>query len=208
MVEVRRWWHHAQVLALALALLSLAAAPVDGRGTEGTTPEDAQSRRATGRVRLGAGGAALIGVTDFAAAAGAGLWVEGGMVVADRFSFFVHAEFGEIGAPSSLLTLIGSGGPAVELSLGDHFAAGLGAESTMWSPISYSDAAASPYLGASVPLRVHFSPMARSPTETRHAGLLLGLQVSPGILWRVTRQGPVPPEWIVTCALTVGYGWW
>jgi hypothetical protein len=199
------------VLALHLALLSLAAAPADGRGTDGTTPEDALSRRAPGRVRLGAGGAALIGVTDFAAAAGAGLWVDGGLVFADRFSFFLHGELGEIGAPSSLLTLISSGGPVFEVSLGEHFSSGLGAAITLWSPISNSDVAASRYLGASLPLRFHFSPMARSPTQTRHAGLLLGLQVAPGILWRVEStapQVPVPPEWTFTGALTVGYAWW
>jgi len=53
------------LLAAPLALLLIAAAPEEGRGTAGNIPEEALAMRTSARLRLGVGGGVLFGLSNY-----------------------------------------------------------------------------------------------------------------------------------------------
>ncbi len=194
------------LLAAPLALLLIAAAPSidEGRGNAGTTPEEALSSRGQARFRLGLGGAALFGLATYSPALGVGLTADLGVSVGDRLSLFVHGEVGTI-----VVTVVGGGGLAVEYALNDHFSVGLGASLMGWGALFFGS---SGFLGVMFPLRVNFAPVARAANELRRTGLLIGLQVAPGVSVQQTHsfqsRFPIPPEPGFSATVSVGYGWW
>ena len=192
------------LLAAPLALLLLAS-PEDGRGSAGTTPEDALASRTSARLRVGLGGGVLFGFSGYSPALGLGVSADFGVIVSDRFSMFVHAEVGTV-----VFTVIGSGGMVAEFALGDHVSAGLGLAFSAWAPLLFGGG--SGFYGLTFPLRINFMTAARQPHETRRTGLVIGLQVAPGFSLQPTYYYQVgyslPPEAAIAGTITVGYGWW
>lgn len=190
---------------MLLALLLLAAAPEEGRGSVGSTPEEAQAARPDTRVRLGLGGAALFGYSNYSPAVGVGLAFDLGAVITDRLSLFLHVEVGSI-----VFTTLGSGGVVVEYGWGEHVTTGLGVAFTAWAPTLYGSYAS--FYGFTFPLRLNFAPSARQPHETAHKGLLIGLQVAPGVSLQATDYNqlrtPLPPEPAIAASVSVSYAWW
>ena len=190
---------------MLLSLILLAAAPEEGRGSVGSTPEEAVAARPDARMRLGLGGAALFGYSNYSPAVGVGLAFDLGAVVNDRLSIFVHGEVGSV-----VFTTLGSGAVVVEYSLGEHVTAGLGVAFTAWAPTLYASYLG--FYGFTFPLRVNFAPSPRQPQETAHKGLLIGLQVAPGVSLQPTNYNqlrtPLPAEPAITASLSVSYAWW
>lgn len=194
------------LLAAPLALVLLAAPLDEGRGSAGTTPEDALLHRTSPRWRLGLGGGVLFGLANYSPSLGVGLTADLGVVLGDRFSLFAHAEGGTI-----VLTVIGSGALLVEYALSEHFSAGLGLAFSLWSPVVFGGFNSSFY-GLTLPLRVNFSPATRASHETRRSGLLIGLQVAPGVSLQprdfFQLNTPLAPEFALSATVSVGYAWW
>ena len=190
---------------MLLALLLLSASPEEGRGFVGSTPEEAMAARPDTRLRLGLGGVALFGYSNYSPAAGVGLAFDFGAVVNDRLSIFLHGEVGSI-----VFTTLGSGGVVVEYGWGEHVTTGLGVAFTAWAPTLYGSYAS--FYGLTFPLRVNFAPAPRLPQETAHKGLLIGLQVAPGVSLQPTNYNqlrtPLPAEPAITASLSVSYAWW
>ena len=186
-----------------VALMLLAAAPDEGRGSVGTSPQEAIAARTSGRLRAGIGGTVLFGLSNYAANGGVGLALDLGTVVDDRLALFLHAEVGSI-----VITLFGSGALVLEYALGEHFSAGLGVAFTAWTPLSYGPT----FYGLTFPLRLNFAPLGREVHETAHKGLLIGLQVAPGFSLQPTNfpqlSAPLPPDPAFAAAVSVGYAWW
>ena len=194
------------ILAAPLALILLATPLEEGRGSAGTSPEDALLHRSLPRWRLGVGGGVLFGFANYAPSLGVGVTADLGVVLSDRFSLFVHGEGGTI-----VLTTIGSGALLVEYALGEHFSAGLGLAFSLWAPLTFGGLNSSFY-GLTLPLRVNFSPSTRATHETRRAGLLIGLQVAPGVSLQprdfFQLNAPLPPEFAISATVSVGYAFW
>ena len=194
------------LLAAPLALLLIAAAPSpdEGRGSSGTTPEEAVSARTQSRLRLGVAGAALFGLSSYTPALGVGVSLDFGMIVSDRLSLFVHGEVGSV-----VISAIGGGGLVAEYALGDHFTAGLGAAFMLWAPAYFASGG---FMGITFPFRLSFAPARREANATRRTGLLIGLQVAPGVSVQDTSyyqsRFPIPPEPGFTAMGSVGYAWW
>lgn len=186
---------------LPLALLLLTAVPEETRGASGSLPELAVSMRTNPRLRAGLAGAALFGVTTYSPTGGLGVALDLGVVLADRVSLFLHGELGSI-----IVTLIGSGALVGEYAFGQHFSAGLGAAFTAWVPLDYSFS--SYFYGLTFPLRLSFSPGTRAQHQTQRTGLLIALQVSPGLSLQPTYYGSsIPPAPALSATLSVGYAW-
>ncbi|MDP1825891.1 MAG: hypothetical protein Q8L48_21690 [Archangium sp.] len=191
------------LLAAPLALLLLAA-PDDGRGSPGTTPEDARAQRSLARLRLGLGGGVQFGFSGYSPAFGLGFAGDLGVIVGDRFSMFVHAEVGTV-----VVTLIASGGMSAEYVFGEHVSAGLGVAFSAWAPLLSGGQG---FYGLTFPVRLNFLTVARQAHETRRSGLVIGLQVAPGVSLQPTYYYQVgyslPPEAAIAGTITVGYSWW
>ena len=189
---------------LVVALMLLAAAPDEGRGSAGTIPQEAIASRTSARLRAGLGAAAFFGVSNYAGNGGVGLGLDLGTIVDDRLSLFLHAEVGSL-----VVTLIGSGAVLVEYALGEHFTAGLGVAFTAWTTFLGSS---SGFYGLTFPLRVNYAPFSREPHETARKGLLIGLQVAPGFSLQPTNfpqlTQPLPPDPAFAATVSVGYAWW
>ena len=170
---------------MLLALLLLSASPEEGRGFVGSTPEEAMAARPDTRLRLGLGGVALFGYSNYSPAAGVGLAFDFGAVVNDRLSIFLHGEV-------------------------EHVTTGLGVAFTAWAPTLYGSYAS--FYGLTFPLRVNFAPSPRLPQETAHKGLLIGLQVAPGLSLQPTNynqsQTPIAPEPAIAASVSVSSAWW
>lgn len=192
------------MLLLPIALALLSAAPEEGRGASGSLPEVAVSMRTNPRLRAGVAGAGLFGVASYSPTFGLGLALDVGVVLADRVSLFVHAEAGTI-----ILTMTGSVGLAGEYALGEHFSAGLGAAFSAWGPLSSYTSA--PFIGLTFPLRLSLSPTARGPAELQRSGLLIVVQVAPGVSLQQNYYPqlgrPLGPQPGLAATLSVGYAW-
>ncbi len=192
------------VFATSLALMVLAAEPDEGRGAPGISPEQAQSLRTETRLRFGLGGGVMFGLSNYTPALGVGLSAEVGAVFNDRFSVFAHVGLGTI-----LITYIGSAGVNAEYVLSNHFSVGLGAAFSVWGPLFFGG---SGFYGLTAPVRVNFAPVGRAAHETRRSGLLIGLQVAPGVSLQPTDyaqlSAPVGPEAAFWASLSVGFAWW
>ena len=192
------------VFAAPLALMLLAADPDESRGSAGTRPEQAQSMRTQTRTRFGLGGGVSFGLANHSPALGVGLSADAGAVFVDRFSVFAHLELGSI-----VISYIGAVGVNAEYVLNDHFSVGLGAAFSAWGPLLFGGAG---FYGLTVPVRVNFDPARRSAGETRRSGLLIGLQVAPGVSLQPTEfpqlRAPVGPEAAFFASLSVGFAWW
>ena len=189
---------------LFVALMLLAAAPDEGRGSSGTSPQEAVAARGSARIRAGVGGAAMFGLSNYAPNGGVGFGLDVGTIVDDRLALFLHAELGSVVA-----TLIGAGALIVEYTLGEHFSAGLGVGVTAWAPLlGYG----SGFYGLTFPLRINFAPFGREAHETGRRGLMFGLQVAPGFSLQPTNfpqlAAPLPPDPAFAATLSVGYAWW
>ncbi len=191
------------VFAALFALMVLAAEPDDGRGTPGIRPEQAQSLRTQTRLRFGLGGGVMFGLSNYVPALGVGLSAEVGAVFNDRFSVFAHVGLGTI-----VVTYTGSAGVNAEYVLSNHFSVGLGAAFCAWGQPFFG----SGFYGLRVPVRVNFSPVGRAAHETRRSGLLIGLQVTPGVSLQPRDypqlSAPVGPEAAFWASLSVGFAWW
>lgn len=205
------------LLAAPLALL-LAAAPAlddgrgavaevsaEGRGSVGSTPEQAQSRRPFARFRGGLGAGALFGLANYSPAFGVGFTADGGVLLNDRLALFLHGELGTI-----VLTLVGSAGLVGEYAFTDHWSAGLGVAFTAWAPLLFGSGGL--FYGLTFPLRLNWAPQGRSTHQTRRSGLLIGLQVAPGVSLMPTDffqlRAPLPPEPAFAATVSIGYALW
>lgn len=192
------------MLLLPIALVLLTAVPEEVRGTSGSLPELAVSMRTNPRLRAGVAGAGLFGISSYSPTFGLGLALDLGVVLADRVSLFVHAEAGTI-----LLTLMGSVGLVGEYALGEHVSAGLGAAFSAWGPLLVY--ASAPFVGLTFPLRLSISPTARGPAELHRSGLLIVVQVAPGVSLQQNYYPqlgrPLGPQPGLAATLSLGYAW-
>ena len=156
--------------------------------------------RSASRLRLSLGGSAMVGVSGYSPALGVGLNFDLGVTFSDRLSVFLHGELGTV-----VFTVIGSGAVVFEYTVSDHFIAGLGAAVSAWGPLLYGSLN---FLGVTFPFRLSFATAARGAAETRHSGLLIGLQLAPGFSFPQETPYQVPAEVAFAGSVSVGYAWW
>lgn len=131
-----------------------------------------------------------------------GLSTDLGLTIEDRVALFVHLELG-----TAIVTVIGSLGLIVEYAWGDRFSAGIGVAVSGWR-VTYSGPGG--YYGLTFPLRLNFAPLGRGLHQVARKGLLLGLQVAPGVSLQPAsfdQQGPPDPS-ALTAMLSVTYAVW
>ena len=158
--------------------------------------------RSAGRLRLGLGGGAMLGFSGYSPALGVGLTFDLGVTFSDRLSVFLHGELATV-----VFTVIGSGGVVFEYAVSDFVIAGLGAAFSGRGVLLYGRSW--PFLGLTFPFRISFATMPRGVNETRHSGLLFGLQLAPGFSF--PQDDPyqsLPAEAAFVASVSVGYAWW
>ncbi|MDP1826316.1 MAG: hypothetical protein Q8L48_23820 [Archangium sp.] len=186
----------------ALAAAWVAAVPTDTRGTSGDLPRAAAPLRHDLRVRAGVGAGVVFALSNDQPSGGIGLNAELGFTIDDRVALLLHLEVG-----TAVLTVIGSGGVVAEVALGEHFGVGWGVAASGWRP---SGSLPGGFYGLTFPLRLHFSPQARGAHDRARRGLLIGLQVSPGVSLQPASfyEGRPPAPAAFTAALSFTYAVW
>lgn len=170
-------------LSTAVLLFSAQAqleADDSGRGQAGTVPSWRPAARNLPRGRFGLAGAGVLALQVNAyepnLAGGAGVGMEGGLVLGDRFSVLWHGELA-----TSISAVYGSNAVAFELGLGDHFGVGVGVAFTLWQTLAYlgDGGYVRPFVGFTFPIRAQFTFNER--TGLAREGWTLSALVAPGL---------------------------
>lgn len=187
-------------MGLALALRLLLAAGDDGRGAFGVPPAQALGRRPEARFRATLGAGAAMQLARSGPAGGLALAGDLGVVLGDRVSLVLQGSVGSL-----VLTAHGSLGAGVDYLAGEHWSLGLGVAFTGWVngfPGAYGN-----FLGLTVPVRLAWLPGARRDTAIERRGLVVTLEVAPGLDLRPTTFGgiTVSAEFGAALLLSIGY---
>lgn len=188
------------MLGLVL-LLQLAA--VDGLG-ELPPPADVSERRRA-RLRAAVSFSAAAGFSSYATAAGPGFSAEVGSMLSDELSLVARVTVGSI---ISLNVL--SAGAAVDVQVSEYLALGAGLSVNLLTA-QFTGTAMSLVVG--VPFRLNFAPFPRAAHEVRRTGMMLFVEVAPGLspfgVPGDPRRAPLAPNpFAITMAMGIGFAWW
>lgn len=191
---------------MTLALLLFGAAG-DARGASGLPPEEVPAARTKPRLHAGVAIGGIFAAGGYTLTASAILTGDVGVVLNDKLSLFARAEGG-----TAFLSLVLGGSLGAAYDLSDRFNVGAGLKIFGWQPVSY-DITPGPFLGVMLPLRATFAPFnPRSEGDVARSGLVLGLEVAPGIGVLTTAYSPfgkpADAEFGISAAVTVGFATW
>jgi len=201
---VHRWWrqNRGSTLWSMAPLRAAALCTLIGFAAHAQTPEELRQEP---RVRVGIGAGAMGGVASPAAAAAPGVTGDIGVVFSDRLAVTAHLSFATI-----VILTLASASAGVEYALSDLVSLGLGAGVAQVGGVLLAE---QPWSTALVfPLRLALRTADRSPDDRWRRGLLVALEVSPGVAFRGMYAGKVapgapvpPPGFAITGSVSVGY---